>query len=267
MSCFAYRIFFLLITSGEQYPCKFCGKAFTSPYNRNRHVKWMHTTSNRLSSHAVTNKPSPTSGPKVAAFVPRFPKTRLISTVACDLCPRLFQYAEDLERHQRLHASGASVACTVCNKVYARYDAERHLALHSRVPYVCTVCGKETLHRWSHVNHMRTHTGERPYECRYCQRNFVSANHRAKHVRSEHRMQWLEDGERPAQIQSLEVNMVIEEEQHDGLEPQIQQQQILENTSQLILPISIESSIVTAKLVSTTPMMHVLDGCQYQSVV
>lgn len=54
--------------------------------------------------------------------------------------------------------------------------------------YQCTdpKCNKTFAYKTSWLNHIRLHTGERPYKCRICQRGFITNENRLYHERHTH---------------------------------------------------------------------------------
>lgn len=49
--------------------------------------------------------------------------------------------------------------------------------------YQCTICGKELLSSYTLANHMRSHTGERPYGCSVCEKFFKTKSNLNEHYR------------------------------------------------------------------------------------
>lgn len=47
----------------------------------------------------------------------------------------------------------------------------------------CTVCNKELLSAYTLANHMRSHTGERPFGCRVCEKFFKTKSNLNEHYR------------------------------------------------------------------------------------
>ncbi|XP_022655702.1 zinc finger and BTB domain-containing protein 17-like isoform X2 [Varroa destructor] len=75
--------------------------------------------------------------------------------------------------------------CHFCHK---RFQQMGHLRNHVRLhtgerPFVCDMCGKEFSQSGHLVSHINSHTNTRPYECQYCQKRFTQSGHLRNHER------------------------------------------------------------------------------------
>eukprot|EP00063_Salmo_salar_P082352 XP_014057187.1 PREDICTED: zinc finger protein 358-like isoform X2 [Salmo salar] len=117
---------------------------------------------------------SPSSGPRRVLY--------------CPLCPRIFYYLSDLERHSITHSQNKPHVCLQCGKAFKRSShLQRHKHIHTgERNFVCPICSKRFREAGELQRHQRVHTGEKPYQCPLCHTRFAERNTLRRHTRRKH---------------------------------------------------------------------------------
>ncbi|KAA0188376.1 hypothetical protein HAZT_HAZT007277 [Hyalella azteca] len=58
--------------------------------------------------------------------------------------------------------------------------------------YQCQVCSYRSHKRWDFMNHVRIHTGEKPFTCPYCPHRSALKNNMRRHIMLKHKLPFLQ---------------------------------------------------------------------------
>ncbi|XP_055997549.1 zinc finger E-box-binding homeobox 2-like isoform X4 [Ostrea edulis] len=106
----------------------------------------------------------------------------------CPKCEETFNQKSHLDKHLALH-SPTSQSCKVCNKTFANvYRLQRHMISHDESTdlrkFKCPECGKAFKFKHHLKEHIRIHSGEKPFECPNCHKRFSHSGSYSSHMTS-----------------------------------------------------------------------------------
>lgn len=116
---------------------------------------------------------------------------------ACAHCSEKFIHMASLTRHMR-HAhnerfvpeedrSSENVECPICKGIYLKSSLEVHIRNHSgQRPFTCNVCNKDFTTKWNLKLHKWTHAARaaKPYKCDLCKGAFIRETDFIAHMNS-----------------------------------------------------------------------------------
>lgn len=140
-------------SSKKKFKCRFCSKLYTTEYSLRVHIR-VHT-----------------------GELP----------YKCDLCHLKFNRNDAMLAHRRTHGGEQlTYSCKDCHKIFSSHHCLlRHVKSHrTETTLSCSYCHQTYTRRDSLIVHLRSkHTGNKPYKCQICKKEFFENNVLARHMK------------------------------------------------------------------------------------
>jgi len=135
----------------------------------------------------------------------------------CTLCERKFSVAQQLEVHQAVHTGEKNFLCSDCGNSFGSQSTlidhrkRKHLNIF---PHKCLHCPKSFFTRQELEAHIRTHTGDKPFVCKICNKAFARVHHLKRHQQTVHSesKRILQESEAMTEIEETETHLEISED-------------------------------------------------------
>ncbi|XP_050416034.1 uncharacterized protein LOC126829911 [Patella vulgata] len=171
----------------EEIKCKICSQSFSSLSDVKSHLE-NHLNNNYCEICRKTFKNKQTLHKHIVDHLNNDKDTTTRYECSYEGCRKYFKSERNLNHHQKRHNVNKSFKCSKCTKSFTSNSLlQKHLKSHMNIDVVkkfpCSICDHVSLTANHLRQHMRIHSGVRPYKCDVCDKSFNQKPNLTRHVR------------------------------------------------------------------------------------
>ncbi|KAK5640597.1 hypothetical protein RI129_011408 [Pyrocoelia pectoralis] len=166
------------------FECNICNNSYRSKTTLKIHVQVDHYNVIRFSC-----KECGKNFKLLASLKDHQKKVHLGITLKCEDCGKVYRDASCFENHKKTHLPNyvrEKFTCSVCQTQFLCMKTyKQHVTAHVTGPkakYICDICGMSITSRDSLRTHLRSHTGEKPFNCDVCDKAFSAKRFLRTHL-------------------------------------------------------------------------------------
>ncbi|CRL05320.1 CLUMA_CG018105, isoform A [Clunio marinus] len=169
------------------FKCDICDKRVVNKWSLKYHIETIHENAKKHFCHLCGRGFGNKSNLRSHVI------SHSTENVICSTCGGKFKNRISLQSHKKIHKPEnlRNFACMKCNKTFHnRHHLQRHMVSHTEErSFKCPYSDCRNEYKWQKdlKNHLTSvHLSERPYNCHFCERNFVDNVSVRKHRLKEH---------------------------------------------------------------------------------